>query len=167
VNYIYIVLVLLIFGISFCFWYFSYRYWHLGNGMVLARNKDDGTVWVTSRLIDSPSGRAGVQNQSRVLSHNGQNALFASDEEFLSWTKGNKGKKAIWEFEDGIVVELVPEMIKTKIPVYWLPGKTFEAKEKSAKRNPNFTQGMFICGKTEQFIATRKISNEVIRRLIT
>lgn len=152
---------------AFCFWYFSYRYWHLGNGMVLARNRDDGTLWVASRLVDSPSGRAGVQNRSRVLSRNGQKALFASDEEFLSWMEENKGKKATWEFEDDLIVELVPEMIKMSIPVYWLPGKTFEAQERFSKRNPDLTQGGLLCGKTEQFVATRKISDEAIRRLLT
>lgn len=146
----------------FCFWYFSYRNWHLGEGMVLARNRDDGTVWVVSRLVCSPSGRAGVQNQSKVLSRNGQNALFKSDEEFLAWTKGNNGKKAIWEFEGGLIVELNPEMIRTKIPVYWVPGSSFQKKIRENENNPFLKKGSGFCRKTEQFFKTFSIGKNVL-----
>lgn len=162
--YLYVLVIVSL--LIFCFWYFSYRHWHLGNGMVLARNRDDGTVWVASRLVDSPSGRAGVKNQSRVLSRNDQNALFASDEEFRAWTRGNKGKKAIWEFEGGIVVELIPEMIKTRVPVYWVPGESFRKEREGLDRSDIVRKGMKICLKTNQLVPLYSPSDLAIERLL-
>ncbi len=164
-NYMAIVFVLLIFVASFCFWYFSYRHWHLGEGMVLAWNKDDGTVWVASRLVDSPSGRAGVENRSRVLSRNDQKALFATGEEFLMWSKGNKGKKATWEFEGGLVVELVPETIKTVIPVYWVPGESFRMECEKRDRSDLLRKRVNLCGKTGQYVPLYSPSDLAIKRL--
>jgi hypothetical protein len=151
---------------AFSFWYFSFRYWHLGNGMVLARNKDDGTVWVASRLVDSPSGRAGVKNQSRVLFRNNKKLIFQTDEEFLSWVRESKGTVATWTFEGGLVVELVPEMIRTEIPVYWVPGESFREERAKLDRNELVRKGMMICRTTEQHIPLYSVPSKIMRRLL-
>lgn len=166
-NYVVIVLVLLITGAAFCFWYFSYRrrHWRLGNGIVFARNPDDGTVWVASRLVDSPSGRAGVQNCSRVLLCNGQTLIFASDEHFLAWHASVKGTIAVWTFVGGpSTVVLVPELIKQEtIPSYWEPGEAFQKDSEQRDRNPVLKKGRKLCEETGQYVPLYSLSESAIQ----
>lgn len=151
-------------------WFFYLRYWHIGNGMVLELRKSDGTVWVCSRLLNSPSGRSAVQNRSRVLSVDGIPMRFLSHEDFLLWVKAHKpklGREEVWVFQDNFIAYLKPELIMTKIPVYWGPNHSPEVSIKvMSQYDSSISTGFYFCKKTGQYVMTARVSDEKLKRAL-
>jgi hypothetical protein len=131
--------------------------------MVLVRRRDDGTVWVVSRLLRSSSGEAGVKNHSRVISVDGLPMRFPSEEVFATWSKKHRprfGKEEVWVFEN-ITAHLKPSLVTTKIPVYWSPNQQQVTTEKNAFVQHN----LFFCKKTCQYVICSRVSNEALRQV--
>ena len=112
----------------FGFWEKSVRHWHVGYGVMLIFSEEDGTVWIASRLFDSPSHRHLIKNFSRLVSIDGVEIKFNTAEEFREWIKTLKPKrtdKVCWitfNKEYGEVKAIMkPELIFSKIPIYWDP----------------------------------------------
>ena len=108
-----------------------------GVGIVLVRKESDGTIWVASRLLQSPAGREGVQLYERVISINGRAMFFSSNLEFAEWAEDHPsilGKPQTWVFANGQILYLHPELIKEEMVVrqkvyeelshYWVFGAT-------------------------------------------
>ena len=153
--------------LSLLSWFLYFRHWHVGVGVVLEFKAKDNSVWIISRLVESPAGRAGVENYSKVLTIDGFSMNFPSKEEFCEWLKNNPstlGKKEIWELEErGIIfssVEMVPKIIKTSIPVYGplqkIPVGAYPMVYK---------QGMFYCNKTGRIVVTTAVSPQTYRNI--
>jgi len=152
--------------IAFTVWFFYFRHWHFGNGMILAWNPDDGTVWVASRLVDSPAGRAGVQVQMKVLFVDGVPMVFQKGKTFEAWgvnTLSRRGKTHHFVFEDGPDVKITNVFLKGTAPVYWRPGTSFAKMENSRAHNPLLTQGMIFCEDTQQHVPSRGLTDDAIR----
>lgn len=143
------------------YWFFHFRHWHIGFGWVLVRKESDGTVWVVSRLIRSPSGKGGVRLFSQVAFIDGVEMSFRSYAEFEAWerdAKPKRGEESVCIFADGEVVRMTPVLIRERIPVYWSPNMKTE-------NLPRYyaTYGLGWCDKTEQYIYTSRLSREVVR----
>lgn len=144
-------------------WFFYFRYWHVGFGMVLIRKESDGTVWVASRLLRSPSGKAGVKLFSQVAFVDGILMSFPSNAHFEAWARAAKpkrGQESVYIFVDGTLAQLAPALIKEKIPVYWSPNM-----EMDNLPNRYVSRGLRWCNKTGQYIHTRRISREILREV--
>lgn len=143
--------------------WFRTRKAKLGVGIVLVRKESDGTIWVASRLLQSPAGREGVQLYERVISINGRAMFFSSNLEFAEWAEDHPsilGKPQTWVFANGQILYLHPELIKEEIPVYWIPemAKPINPTHEGAVR-----PGLEYCNKTGQYIPKSKLSQEAIR----
>ena len=172
-----LLIILFLIIVLFLSWSLYFRHWHIGVGVALEFKAKDNSVWIISRLIDSPAGRKGVANYSKVLSINGFPMNFLSKDDFCVWLKNNPseiGKKEVWELEEqGIIfttseeretifttVEMVPEMIKTSIPVYGPVRKMPENQYPFV-----FKQGMFYCNKTGRTVFTTTLADQTYRNI--
>lgn len=151
--------------VSACMWIYYFRHYHIGYGMVLIRRKSDGTVWVASRLLNSPAGAAGVQNRTQVESVNGETMMFPIEASFRYWAHRSKpklGQAMEWTFTNGLRVSLKPKFIQQKIPTYWNPN-TLPFGEKSFNQDVNI--GLGWCPKTGQYITTTSISPTALKEI--
>jgi len=155
---LYVTVLIGLFLMCLVVWFLYFRHFHIGYGMVLVRQESDGTVWVASRLLNSPAGKAEVQNQSKVLMVDDQPVRFLTENSFKEWVKKSKPvprKEQVWLFSDGLHLKLKPELITCPIPVWWSPNSEYAF---SYEHNPDFNTGLFWCTKTGQFVFRRSIS---------
>lgn len=151
--------------LSLIVWAYYFRHYHIGYGMVLIRRKSDGTVWVVSRLHNSPAEKAGIQNRIQVESVNGESMIFPIETSFRYWAHQSKpkiGQKEMWTFTNGLRVTLEPSIVRQKIPIYWNPNAT-QVGEKSFNQDVN--SGLGWCPRTGQYITTASISPSALREV--
>lgn len=138
----------------------SIKHKHLGYGMVLIRRKSDGTVWVASRLLQSPAGYAGVKLFSKLIQVNDVRMSFPTDQEFGYWAVHSipkEGCEDLFLFADGSQVHMAPVLITEDIPVYWSPNE-----KNCAVPHPDVHLGLTWCEKTGQYIPTAHITTEAL-----
>jgi hypothetical protein len=146
-----------------CWGYSYFRYWHVGYGMALVWKEKDGTVWVTSRLVNSPAGRSDIQNRTQVSSINGTEMFFKTGEDFLKWFQKNKPRtdtEDLWKFTNGLTVKMTPVWIWQKVPDYWSPNqKSLPLSTYNGVHPQQFYNHSFKwCEKTNQRYMTKSIS---------
>ena len=143
-----------------------FRNVRFGYGMVLTWNKGDGTVWVSSVLLDSPAGIARVKWKTKVMSVNGQEMNFSNVDDFKHWLQSSKPKfwrkqEEDWSFSDGLHVTLRPTLIMKKIPVYWSPNSpAFD----ELLRHPDIKRTILFCSKTGVYYQQSKVSKHALTR---
>ncbi len=150
----------------FCCWSYShFRHWHVGYGMVLAWKEEDGTVWVTSRLVNSPAGHSDVQSRTQVGAINGKKMIFQNGEEFLKWFQKNKPRtdtEDLWKFTNGLTVKMTPIWIWQKIPVYWSPNEKHHPVHGWSESNLSSRREVGWCERTnQQYIKKRNTPKKV------
>lgn len=132
--------------------------------MVLELRKSDGTVWVASRLLDSPAGRAGVKLFSQVIEINYKPMLFSGIQDFRNWAKNappQEGCEESFLFADCTRVRMMPELIDEEIPVYWSPNNDRDV----SAHIPDLHCGLEFCEKTGQYVHTEKISPDILKQI--
>lgn len=160
----YVFVALIIAGLG---WRSYFRHWHVGFGGKLFLRASDGTVWVGSRLLNSPAHKAGIGNQDRVLSINGVEMQFSSYRRYREWFQHHRpkrGKKQTWVVEgrEGIITAVMePARITTKIPLYGDPNVRVRG-EGLLSQDPRIKRGLLYCSKTGQYIPTASVSNQAI-----
>ena len=135
---------------------------HVGLGWMLGWDQKTGGVYVLSRLIKSPSGRAGVSIGSRLSTYKKKELVFASSDEFLQWAKSVRhyfGQSVEFSTEDSggkRKFTLQEEVIQGPIPVYpQTPGWVGD---------DSFTHGLAYCPQTGQWVPTTRISDQALTR---
>lgn len=85
----------------------------------------DGNVYVVTRLLKSPAGRAGVAIGNRILSWNDTPMSFASAAEFEAWghshaprTVGEKVRVVIAAYETRREVTMAADWVEKRIPIH-------------------------------------------------
>ena len=126
----------------------------------------DGQIVVVSRLLDSPSGRAGVRIGSIVLEFDGHPMVFDSGESFVAFMKALPrpalGTEASFRLMVGTterVVTLKAEMIQPPIPTYG-PLPPLDPADAHL-----VTEGMLYCLRTGQVVPVRHLSRDAVRDL--
>lgn len=96
---------------------------YIGYGWML--DWRDGKVIVLSRLLKSPSGRAGVKIGSVLLSYNGDKMSFRTVEDFTSYmdarTEPDLDEAATFCLQEHgrkVTIEMRAETIRSRIPYY-------------------------------------------------
>lgn len=149
-------------------WRCLFRFAHIGYGVVLAYKEDDGTVWVASRLFNTPAHRHGILNHSQVLFVGKKEMIFPNGEAFLRWFKERNltvGQKERWVVrQEGkeLVADLIAERIFKEIPVYWNPN---EKPVKDITRGGMVKPGTEYCHKTGQHYPTGKLSAQALKQV--
>lgn len=145
--------LLLVFALLLWRFVYKLRYRYIGYGWVF--DWKDGEVFVLTRLLKSPSGRAEVQLGARILEYNGEPMVFDSREDFLAIYKTLRAKKvgqkvsvkiresfSRGEFQERTIT-MEAEVIWGPIPYYG----NWSSEEMSSMQ----TQGHFVpreCNKT-------------------
>ncbi|GEM_PF-2469815 len=106
-------------------WWVVYKLRHRYIGYGWEFDWKDGEVFVLTRLLDSPSGRAKVRFGARILEYNGKPLEFKSQEELRAFTpilRAKKiGQKAVVKIREGDTertVTMRAEVIWGPIPYY-------------------------------------------------
>lgn len=96
---------------------------YIGYGWML--DWRDGKVIVLSRLLKSPSGRAGVKIGSVLLSYNGKKMNFKTAEDFTSYMDARPepdfDEVAVFCLQENgrkVTIEMRAETIRSRIPYY-------------------------------------------------
>ncbi len=138
---------------------------YIGYGMMLDYSARTKSVYVASRLLKSPAGRAHVRIFSKLIIYNDVPMFFDTKEEFLAAWKKLKphqvGDVARCQFDIGDNVHnvtMAAEMIYGSIPVYGppLPPQDDEWR---------FKRGLVVCKRTGQLVPIVRMSNAVFDRI--
>lgn len=140
-------------------------YDYIGYGWKLRWN--DGVVYVASRHLDTPAGRAGVSIGSIMLVYDGHPMQFATKEEFLEAIESFGQPKVIGHESAFLLsyqgkeysVTLASEVIRGPIRVNNIPS---EAKLDAMMRDPNISVGMVVCERTGQIVPTARLSDDAV-----
>lgn len=145
------------------------RYWHVGYGVELVFKVSDGSVFVTSRLLNYPAHLHCISNKALIVSIDGTPMQFSSGEEFLGWFREHRLKSEValkWVVRnpDGkeIIAVMKPVLIMSKIPAYWSPNLTTENGEIG---NWRVNKSICYCSKTGQYFMKKRLSVEALRRV--
>lgn len=127
----------------------------------------DGVVYVRSRHLNTPAGRAGVIIESVMLSYDGHPMEFATKEEFLEAINrfgrpkevGHESTFRLRHQEKEYEVTLKAEVIHGPIRYNHIPN---EAEMEAMQRDPNVVVGMLDCLETGQLVPTVRLSEEAV-----
>lgn len=120
----------------------------------------EGGVMVMTRLIKSPSGRAGVGIGDIILEYDGYLMCFDSSASFKSWLANRPqhqvGAVTTFRISDGDtdrLVELEAEMIRSRIP-YYPPSRPIDPDHRHL-----FHEGLGRCPQTGQWVFSAGMSD--------
>ncbi len=138
--------------------YRFFKQWYVGFGWLLDYDKKSQQVYIVSRLLDSPSGRAGVKNKSRLLNYNGIPLIFSSGQEWLqffeSLPKLRNGEERSFLIQEGKEVRSITlraTVIRGPIPYYaeFTP---------QSQRKFDIVYGIRRCSRTDLYFETRRLN---------
>jgi hypothetical protein len=148
------------------------RHWHVGFGATIRLRDSDGSVWITSRLLNYPLEQQGVSAPTRLVSVDGHAMKFESAKAFKVWFASHKPKRGVeerWVVDGGAALKTVtmtPVLVTTSIPEYWNPNAPLRAEEFFSISDPHLKRGLRYCNKTGRYIPSYSLSGRAIWDII-
>lgn len=160
-NWWYVVLGVLLLIAWYVIWKIKHRY--VGCGMVID-HFPDGKIFIPSRLIKSPAGRAGIANGAELIEYNGEKVQGLPVAEWKNIV-ARLGPKRVGDTLACVVrqngeekhVTMQAEMIQGPIPIYRTGGPP-----RDYNHDDRVRYGLAVCTRTGQFITTSRLSDSAI-----
>lgn len=141
------------------------RHWHIGCGMNITRYHN-GTVHISSRLLNSPAGRAGIPNGAELLEYNGtplsglgRNAWKETMQRLRPRRVGDIVRCKIRTTNGETSIEMKAARVWTSIPDY------SDRRIISEDEREHFKEGVVYCAKTGQWFPYVRLSDHALRSI--